>query len=260
MFIESGHLDTSRRTDLQNEDNYLHSLGFRNEDEFLQWLGNDIVLDIGSGYGTLAKNVAKKKRQAQVVSLNPSLSNRKFREESRLKTKELVNEGDVESEKFLNQAHEKLAVAGRWDRLPFRDASFSKVLSSYAFPMYCKNRSELQATVKELKRVLKPGGEARINAPKSHSITNKDGMTITRDKFYVTFKKMLEEEGLVVKEMAEYNPETEAVVRLLGGGRLQTVDQPFFISINKPETEQPNVNLNDMTMPREPLIQISGGF
>jgi len=259
MFIESRFMDTSRRIDKPGENSFLNSLGFRNEEDFLQWLGEDQVLDLGSGYGTLAKNVAKKKGRAQVVSLNPSLDNPDFLKESRLRTKELANEGDADTINFLDQAHESLAVPGRWDQLPFEDASFSKILSSYAFPMYCKTQEELFAAVKELNRVLRPGGEIRINAPQASSISDKSGVVIPRDKFYNAFKKVLESQGFVVKEMSEYNPDLETAINSVGGGRLYTVDHPFFLSITKPEEVQ-KLEVSISEGKNKSLIQFPANF
>lgn len=53
-------------------------------------------------------------------------------------------------------------VAGNALALPFKDSSFDMVVSVEALPYYLNSLSEFQELVKEIKRVLKRGGEARM--------------------------------------------------------------------------------------------------
>jgi ubiquinone/menaquinone biosynthesis C-methylase UbiE len=97
------------------------------------------VLDIGCGTGTLAVRIKKRQPDVEVVGLDPD-------------------------SKALSRARSKARNAsasiafdqGFADDLPYGDASFDRVLSSFMFhhlPTEVKNKA-----LSEVRRVLKPGG------------------------------------------------------------------------------------------------------
>ena len=78
---------TSRGLEGENYgDDYTLSLGFENEEDFLAWIDGKEVIDLGSGFGTLAKAVELEKlegrssKSTHVYSLNPALRDRGFRD------------------------------------------------------------------------------------------------------------------------------------------------------------------------------------
>ena len=98
------------------------------------------VLEIGCGTGTVTTLVKRLHSDAEVVGLDPD-------------------------PKALTRARDKAAKAGlsiQYDRgfagsLPYPDASFDRVLSTFMF--HHLPADEKEKTLREARRVLKPGGE-----------------------------------------------------------------------------------------------------
>jgi len=98
------------------------------------------VLDIGCGTGTLATQIKRIHPQVEVIGLDPD-------------------------PKALARASRKAARAsvsvhfdqGFGDPLPYPDASFDRVLSSFMF--HHLPADEKRETLREIRRVLKPNGE-----------------------------------------------------------------------------------------------------
>lgn len=100
------------------------------------------ILDLGSGlHRTFAKNV-NLIDGARVTSLEPRVA-------------------------FETADSTELApvVAGMADEMPFDDNTFDLVISFTAIPMWLETPEEIQAVFREIDRVLKPGGEARLYPP-----------------------------------------------------------------------------------------------
>ncbi len=123
---------------------YEKELGIPVTKEFL----GEKVLDLGSGEKTrFAKEAAK--RGVQVYSLNPNLSYQKHR--SILK-------------KGLEKDEKEFFTAGLAQELPFKSNVFDSVLSMWAVPYYIeKDQEEQETTLREIIRVLKPGGKAFLS-------------------------------------------------------------------------------------------------
>ena len=104
---------------------------------------NHRVLDVGCGTGTSAIAIKQRHRQADVSALDPD-------------------------PKALARARGKAARAGVVvqfdqgfsDALPYADASFDRVFSSLMF--HHLSRAVKEATLREVVRVLKPGGELHL--------------------------------------------------------------------------------------------------
>src|SRR4030042_3408234 len=121
---------------------YLDLLDLKRED-----LEGKTVLDLGSGYGQpLAVGAKEAGINARVVSLDPKLS--------------LKEERGWPS--YLNRKVSDIAVAGEGARLPFQDNSFDYCLAIESLPRYLTDKSEIGPYLREVGRVLKNGGEARI--------------------------------------------------------------------------------------------------
>lgn len=103
----------------------------------------DAVLDLGCGTGTLAIWAKLRQPRANVTGIDADPG-------------------------MLDRAHDKSAAAGAElrldeglaDALPYRDASFTKVLSSLLF--HHLPRATKERAAREVTRVLEPGGELHV--------------------------------------------------------------------------------------------------
>lgn len=132
------------------------------------WLGIDIkdlgetVLDLGAGEGT---SFAKRAREygVRVVSVNPVFGDKQHRAK--------INSGGKDSKSIEH----KVAAVG--DKLPFPDNSFDSVVSFWAVPYYLE-KGDVYYTLKEIVRVLKPGGKAILFPLASeHSMQYKNALS-----------------------------------------------------------------------------------
>jgi ubiquinone/menaquinone biosynthesis C-methylase UbiE len=125
-------------------EDYKENLGFDEKD-----LEGKTVLDLGSGsLEKLSRELKKKGIDANVVSLNPDYVLEKYR-------KIIANQKDWQ----------KKSAAGIAQELPFRDDTFDKIFSLEAVTFYMDalhESKDAEAWAKEVVRVLKPGGEARL--------------------------------------------------------------------------------------------------
>ncbi len=99
----------------------------------------DHILDIGCGTGTLAVQIKQHHPDMEVVGLDP----------------------DPKALARARRKAERAGVTVRFDqgfssRLPYPDASFERVLST--FMLHHLHGDEKAATMREVRRVLKPGG------------------------------------------------------------------------------------------------------
>jgi ubiquinone/menaquinone biosynthesis C-methylase UbiE len=121
--------------------------------EFLNFdekeLNGKTVLDLGSGsQEKLTRNLKEAGVEAEVVSLNPDYILPKYRN--------IINN---------QEDWQKKSVAAVAQSLPFKDESFDVILGLESVAMYedaFKKPLSAQAWSKEIARVLKPGGEARL--------------------------------------------------------------------------------------------------
>ena len=123
------------------------------------------VLDIGCGTGSMAINIKRIYREADVVGIDPdpdalAVSQRKAKRAG------LSIEFD----------------RGFADRMPYADASFDRVFSSFMFHHLAAD--EKTATLGEIRRVLKPGGSLHlldfVREHSVHSSTKEHGHLIHR--------------------------------------------------------------------------------
>jgi ubiquinone/menaquinone biosynthesis C-methylase UbiE len=102
------------------------------------------VLEVGCGTGTLLLMIAEQHAGVSVIGLDPD-------------------------PRALARARHKAAIASRSirldrgfaDALPYADGSFDRVLSSFMFH-HLADSEERQQTLREIRRVLKPGGRLEL--------------------------------------------------------------------------------------------------
>jgi len=130
--------------------------GGRDLADYKEFLGFDerrlagkTVLDLGSGSKEkLAGELKKAGVEANVISLNPDYSLKKYRR--------IIND---------QENWQKKSVAAVAQTLPFKDASFDVILGLESITMYedaLDKPESAKSWAKEIARVLKSGGEARL--------------------------------------------------------------------------------------------------
>ncbi len=130
---------------------------------------NKTTVDVGSGYGSLACDIYAKKYESQVgestkvISINPAFMKPAFRQENfprMLEDYPIVRDSqhkDNVIEEVINNS-----IAADWCKLPLADRSVYQYISQYAFPLHCPKDSEFAQGLKEIDRVLKPGGKLKL--------------------------------------------------------------------------------------------------
>jgi ubiquinone/menaquinone biosynthesis C-methylase UbiE len=149
---------------------YTLGLGFKNKDELINYIKDKKILDVGSGSGILAKEIALNKIKAEVISFNPRLAMKYFRQKEKQKTHELwpnetnnlSAENREEEIQEIQSEHDKRALAGYAHLLPLRDKSIDVILDNLGAFSYAFTFPEEQVILQEYWRVLKASGQIRI--------------------------------------------------------------------------------------------------
>ena len=89
------------------------------------------------------------------------------------------------------------AVAGLSESLPFRDEAFDLIISNHAVPWHiAEDTQKVIASIREIIRVLKPGGEARLHPVEEKtaqiikSVENKDCVVESRKGIIIIRKNL----------------------------------------------------------------------
>ncbi len=152
------------------EYSYLPNLGFKNLEDFLDWIKGLKTLDIGAGYGNMRKQLLEKNLidSSDFIAVEPHLSLPFFK----LKSLDRLAEdfdldffNDREKILSLEKRYREGAVASEWDKLFFKDHSFSRIIYCYSFPYWAK-ADEWLLVLREAKRVLTDDGEIRLGPVK----------------------------------------------------------------------------------------------
>lgn len=99
-----------------------------------------VILDIGSGSAqTFAREMKERKFNAKVISVEPRL-------------------GDAQE---TEKQSELVAVAAIGQQLPFESESVECVYAMWSVPYYVEGKDEIVKIVREMLRVVKPGGTLR---------------------------------------------------------------------------------------------------
>ena len=124
----------------------------------IEWRGDERVLDVGCGRGLLLVGAARRLRSGSAVGVDiwqaEDLSGN--RPEAPLRNAEIEGVADRVSVETADMR-----------RLPFPDASFDVVLSRAAIHNL-RSESDRRAAIREIARVLKPGGRAVISDIRNH--------------------------------------------------------------------------------------------
>jgi arsenite methyltransferase len=118
----------------------------------IAWRGDEQVLDVGCGHGLMLIGAAKRLTSGHAVGVD-IWSQRDQKDNSPEATKENACTEGVADRVELHDADAR--------RLPFPDNSFDVVLSSFAIHNI-SGRAERQTAIREMARVLKPGGQLAI--------------------------------------------------------------------------------------------------
>lgn len=133
------------------------------------------ILNIGSGARGLEEYMQRNRIKAKVISLDPSYDNLpdfyqalsekphiSYRNRS-LSTKEEENRIKRLTKKQMQKSLSGRSVAAQGENLPFRDESFDYVLAFKSLPLWANEPGQIREFFSEAFRVLKPGGELRVN-------------------------------------------------------------------------------------------------
>jgi len=118
----------------------------------VDWSGRERVLDVGCGLGLFLIGAAKRLSTGRAVGID------KWQQED---LSDNSAEGTLRNAMIEGVADKVEVHTGDARKLPFADASFDVVLSSMALHNIY-NASERQAAVREIARVLAPGGRVLI--------------------------------------------------------------------------------------------------
>jgi len=117
------------------------------------------VLDIGCGTGVLVTLIKRLHSDVDVVGLDPD-------PKALIRARRKAERAAVQIQ--LDQGYS--------DELPYPDASFDRVLSS--FMLHHLQADEKESTLREVRRVLKPGGSLQKRQRKP--LTSSEGMNLAR--------------------------------------------------------------------------------
>lgn len=120
------------------------------------------ILDIGSGKEMFAAAMsdisAELGIEAHVINLNPQLARESYRER-------IAQSIELNNPLYASR---RTALGGLVQQLPFKDETFSAVVSMAAFPLLFEEKAEIvpveeySAGFQEIYRVLQPGGRAYL--------------------------------------------------------------------------------------------------
>ena len=118
----------------------------------LHWHGDERVLDVGCGHGLMLIGAAKRLRTGKAIGIDLWSQVDQARNSS---------EAALRNAQIEGVSHRVEVQTGDACKLPFENASFDMVLSSWALHNIERREQRAQALA-EIVRVLKPGGRAVI--------------------------------------------------------------------------------------------------
>ncbi len=117
---------------------------------------DSLILDLGAGTKQdFAREIRELGLRSKVISIDPRLGLAE-KEDLALPTSD-------KSERLKGRrSPEPLTLAALSEFLPLKDESVNHIYASYSVPYYLRNPGEITRTIKEMVRVLKPGGAIKI--------------------------------------------------------------------------------------------------
>ena len=141
---------------------YPDYFGFENVQAFIDYVRNKTILDIGSGYGNLARELFLAKSNSIVYSLNPELKRPDFKQRMDFNFRLQNNLDPVKDKEQIESAHkfhDQYALPAKWDKIPLPNESIDIAISLFAFPFYAKTATEIKTAITEILRTVRPDGE-----------------------------------------------------------------------------------------------------
>ena len=121
---------------------------------------DSLILDLGSGMEqNFAKDIRELNLRSKVVSLDPKLG---LDENEDLESSVTpYKDSDREARIRGRKNPEPKTLAGLSTSLPFQDRTFTRIYAVYSAPYYLRHPEDIKNTLKEMIRVIKPGGVIR---------------------------------------------------------------------------------------------------
>lgn len=180
MFSFNIEKDIKSSLDLDEKESAKRSLkterGLLHYKNFLQLSDSDIegkkILDLGSGPTHKFANEAEKNyKNTKVISFDYSFDNSNLEDSD-----DAIRFPSAELKRVSSSDNnvDKLRIEGMFTELPFKDESFDLVVSSAAMPLYLTKPDQIYMAFKEVIRVLKEGGKARLGPITYSDIVDSD--------------------------------------------------------------------------------------
>ena len=146
---------------------YVYNLNIPPEELDQNWR----ILDLGSGARqNLARDCQSAQLRSRIFSLDPRLAMSDLEDVNRGLFRG-VRSTDERERLYGRRFPQPLTLAGDGTQLPFANSAFKRVYAHYSVPMYLDegqrvisktDEDKIATSISEIKRVLEPGGIARI--------------------------------------------------------------------------------------------------
>lgn len=176
---ETQYLVESSMQTARGLESYADVLGFSCYEDLVKCLPErSLTLDLGSGYGLFAKELALVRPDILCVNVNPTLAQKRFVKDQKeffLSKGPLSISLNLGGEGFgtgrvrrVQKRHDRFAMAVMSPHLPFKDGEFNTVFDSMASVYYAAQGREIENII-EIIRVVRNGGFAFLGPVVSDS-------------------------------------------------------------------------------------------
>lgn len=117
---------------------------------------DSLICDLGSGTRQdFAREVRELGLKSKIISIDPRLG--------LAESEDLALPASSKNERLRGRKNpEPLTLAALSESIPLKSKSVNRVYASYSVPYYLENPDEITRTIKEMVRVVKPGGTIKI--------------------------------------------------------------------------------------------------